>query len=338
MNFNRRQNRIAGPGFHLNVRYDDQHMAMAHSQAQEVHPALNLGRNHKENFDVKEQELLVCKKTTAMYHDGYTHCFSSANGFSLDQSTLTSLSGASQEEVAEAVLSQVKFVGVATTEYKPSKAYSEQGFVAQVGGVTTLINESQTTIKPGDTVALGLNLTIGRKTSRDKGIPRDKIRFCVVKAGSSRTLAQQSLDCLGNSSTPQSRADTAKAQKELSKAQKELQKAKAGSQAETDAKKAIAAAESKLKTLKLCKGGIDGIMEFLDKYQELNERVIDNKFVNFTIFRDENEINIFFDIKNFNLIGWQTLDIYQNLNITYLSSLKKNQILRKNIFNLPEIN
>ena len=46
----------------------------------------------------------------------------------------------------------------------------------------------------------------------------------------------------------------------------------------------------------------------------------------------------FFDINNFNLIGWQTLDVYQNLNITYLSSLKKNKILKKNIFKLPSVN
>ena len=52
----------------------------------------------------------------------------------------------------------------------------------------------------------------------------------------------------------------------------------------------------------------------------------------------ENEINIFFDIKSFNLIGWQTLDVYQNLNITYISSLRKNKILKKNTFNLPSIN
>ena len=57
-----------------------------------------------------------------------------------------------------------------------------------------------------------------------------------------------------------------------------------------------------------------------------------------TSSKDENEINIFFDINNFNLIGWQTLDVYQNLNITYLSSLKKNKLLKKNIFKLPSIN
>ena len=76
----------------------------------------------------------------------------------------------------------------------------------------------------------------------------------------------------------------------------------------------------------------------INKIQSLKQRVIDDRFINFTIFRDENEINVFFDIKNFDLIGWQTLDIYQNLNITYLSFLKKNQTLKKNIFKLPSLN
>jgi len=76
----------------------------------------------------------------------------------------------------------------------------------------------------------------------------------------------------------------------------------------------------------------------IDKIKTLDERIIDNKFINFTIVRDENEINLFFDMKNFNLIGWQTLDIYQNLNITFLSSLKKNQEIKKNFFKLPSPN
>ena len=76
----------------------------------------------------------------------------------------------------------------------------------------------------------------------------------------------------------------------------------------------------------------------INEIKNLKERIIDDKFINFTIFKDENEINIFFDINNFNLIGWQTLDVYQNLNITYLSSLKKNKLLKKNIFKLPSIN
>ncbi|WP_075522082.1 LolA family protein [Candidatus Pelagibacter communis] len=76
----------------------------------------------------------------------------------------------------------------------------------------------------------------------------------------------------------------------------------------------------------------------IQEIQNLKERVVDNKFVNFTFFKNENEINIFFDAQNYELIGWQTLDIYQNLNITYLYTIRKNQILEKNFFKLPPIN
>ena len=76
----------------------------------------------------------------------------------------------------------------------------------------------------------------------------------------------------------------------------------------------------------------------IDQIKTHKERIIDDKFINFTILKDENEINIFFDTKNYNLIGWQTLDVYQNLNITYLTSFKKNLNLQKNIFVLPPNN
>ena len=46
----------------------------------------------------------------------------------------------------------------------------------------------------------------------------------------------------------------------------------------------------------------------------------------------------FFDKETFNLIGWQTLDIYQNLSITYLNSIIKNKKLGKNFFSLPKQN
>ena len=76
----------------------------------------------------------------------------------------------------------------------------------------------------------------------------------------------------------------------------------------------------------------------IKKIRSLNERIIDNKFVNFKFFESDFEINIFFDFNNYNLIGWQTNDIYQNLSITYLSSTKKNQKLRYNLFSLPKQN
>ena len=76
----------------------------------------------------------------------------------------------------------------------------------------------------------------------------------------------------------------------------------------------------------------------LKKIQNLKERIIENKFVNYNFIENDNEINIFFNKINHNLIGWQTLDIYQNLSITFLSSITKNQVLDKNLFNLPKQN
>ena len=76
----------------------------------------------------------------------------------------------------------------------------------------------------------------------------------------------------------------------------------------------------------------------LKKIKDLNERIIENKFINFTFNENDNEINIFFSKKNYDLIGWQTLDIYQNLSITFLSSIFKNKEIDKSLFILPEQN
>ena len=76
----------------------------------------------------------------------------------------------------------------------------------------------------------------------------------------------------------------------------------------------------------------------ISKIEDLEPRDIDSKYLNFKIFENNSEINIFFDKKDFNLIGWQTEDIYRNLSITFISSLKKNQEIDNKIFNLPENN
>ena len=73
----------------------------------------------------------------------------------------------------------------------------------------------------------------------------------------------------------------------------------------------------------------------IDKIYDLEERIIDRAYINYTIIENDNEINIFFDHETFNLIGWQTKDIYQNLNITFLSSIRINQLIAKNLFKLP---
>jgi len=73
----------------------------------------------------------------------------------------------------------------------------------------------------------------------------------------------------------------------------------------------------------------------INKIIDLEERIIDESYINYTILENNYEINIFFDKKNFNLVGWQTSDIYQNLNMTFISNLKKNQNIDQKIFNLP---
>ena len=73
----------------------------------------------------------------------------------------------------------------------------------------------------------------------------------------------------------------------------------------------------------------------IEKIYNLNEMIINNSYINYKILENDNEINIFFDNETFDLIGWQTKDLYQNLNITFLSSIKKNNNLRKNLFKLP---
>ena len=76
----------------------------------------------------------------------------------------------------------------------------------------------------------------------------------------------------------------------------------------------------------------------INKIYNLEERVIDDSFINYKINENGNEINIFFDNQSFNLIGWQTKDIYQNFSITFLSSIKKNEMFDKSIFKLPSQN
>ena len=76
----------------------------------------------------------------------------------------------------------------------------------------------------------------------------------------------------------------------------------------------------------------------INKILNIEERIIDENLVNFTILEKDNEINIFFDKETYELIGWQNTDIYQNFNITYLSSIRKNRVLSKNLFKIPSQN
>jgi len=75
----------------------------------------------------------------------------------------------------------------------------------------------------------------------------------------------------------------------------------------------------------------------IKRIQNLREKLSET-YINFEIVENDSEINIFFDNKTFNLIGWRTKDIYQNINVTYLSSIQINQQINKNLFQLPTQN
>ena len=76
----------------------------------------------------------------------------------------------------------------------------------------------------------------------------------------------------------------------------------------------------------------------IKKIYNLKEKIVNNTQINFTIYENDNKIDIFFDNKTFYLIGWQTKDIYQNINFTYLSSIQVNQQIEKDLFKLPSQN
>ena len=66
--------------------------------------------------------------------------------------------------------------------------------------------------------------------------------------------------------------------------------------------------------------------------------LIDDKFYRLRFAKNDIEINIFFDKKTFNIIGWQNFDIYQNFVITYLYDVKINTAIDEKKFKLPKIN
>ena len=76
----------------------------------------------------------------------------------------------------------------------------------------------------------------------------------------------------------------------------------------------------------------------IEQMQKLDGKIIDNKYFNFSIGDEGYKINIFFDKNSYDLIGWQTEDIYQNLVITFIYKVELNQKIDQNIFKLPKMN
>ncbi len=63
---------------------------------------------------------------------------------------------------------------------------------------------------------------------------------------------------------------------------------------------------------------------------------VQNEYLYFKIFENNNNINVFFSKKNYEIIGWQVEDIYQNLAITYIFDTLVNKNINENIFRIPK--
>ena len=74
----------------------------------------------------------------------------------------------------------------------------------------------------------------------------------------------------------------------------------------------------------------------LKKIKISKAKFLNEKYYLFNMEYNGNLINIFFDKNSYDLIGWQTEDIYQNLVVTYIFDIKKNTNVDKKIFKLPE--
>ena len=74
----------------------------------------------------------------------------------------------------------------------------------------------------------------------------------------------------------------------------------------------------------------------LDKIEGLETKLVDDKYYIFSLENNGNKINIFFDKNSYDLIGWQTEDIYQNLVITYIYNVEKNLNVSEKLFKLPK--
>ena len=73
----------------------------------------------------------------------------------------------------------------------------------------------------------------------------------------------------------------------------------------------------------------------IEQMQKLDGKIIDDKYFIFSIQNKDNKINIFFDKNSYDLMGWQTEDIYQNLVITFIYNIEKNKNIDQKFFKLP---
>ena len=76
----------------------------------------------------------------------------------------------------------------------------------------------------------------------------------------------------------------------------------------------------------------------LNTIKNLDPKINIDKTIEFSITNKSNLVSIFFDSKTYNLSGWKTIDIYQNVVIFQINNLEKNVNIDENQFKLPALN
>ena len=251
--YQRRAKRVAGPGFHVNVKMDQFQIATMRGRNGVVNQSpLIPSSSQPEIYDIKEQEILVTKSTSgSMYHDGFTHVFSVVNGYDVGGM-------ADANAIRDKILSEVRFVGIATTEQKADDKLIDQGCVATVGGVTTVLNNGTEPIFPSQKVMLDINLSPARASiTREKGIPRNKVRFSFRPASDDNQIIGRALGmCTGkinmnsktdieqfNKDVATAKADRDSKNKDYQAVKKAIKDGKEVEKSPTDSSKTATAAE-----------------------------------------------------------------------------------------------
>lgn len=191
--------RLAGPKFSLNVRYDQAFMTKRRSKSCKD---IGVGKNIKtdftseyEVFDVAEGEILVSKDQPGRLSDGYARCFSTVNGWQKDYAAEAGRDRSRDEAEylrinREGIIKDVQFIGIAVTPHKTEKIQKfDQGFVACVSGIQTVVNESGSTLHPG----MPLTIDVCQKYPLQHGIHNKKVRFCFRKAEQGEPIVAKAL-------------------------------------------------------------------------------------------------------------------------------------------------
>jgi len=179
--------RLAGPSFSHNVRYDQAWMTKRKEQARQE---LKIGEckldyvSEREVFDVAEGEILVSKMAPGRISDGFARVFSSVNGWRGVDNTQ------SDQFKKASIKGRCQFIGVAVTGHRAEKiAKFDQGFVACVSGVITVMNESSETLHPGTP----LTWDVSSKYPVQHGIHSRKVRFHFRKAQQDEAIVAKAL-------------------------------------------------------------------------------------------------------------------------------------------------